>query len=150
MITGKMPVELFPELSECQSSEDAYYTQHRKYKIFPNIFLVNADGSKPATAITNWAKAMEIILPINHGILINDPTCRLVGVGSSIKTTNYIEAEYVGRLPLSFYGPKTKAGEHFKLAISNGNLDIRTFAKEEDLNYNSSSRNKTMFYSEGD
>lgn len=148
MLTGKMPLELFPKKCECMSSKDEFFTEHKKYKIFPMTFLVNGNGSKPAAAETKFEEGRVSSQNINAGILINDPSCKLI-CGSSVKTTNYIEATYVGRIPLDFYGPKTKKGERFKLVIDNNNLDIRTFAKDDDLSLNTKSRDKNTFYSGG-
>ena len=149
MLTGKMPVELFPMKSECVSSKDEYFTEHKKYKVFPSAFLVTANGSNPAAAITKFEEARESSQTINSGILINDPSCKLI-CGSAVKTTNYIEALYVGRIPLSFYGPKTPKGESFKLTIDSNNLDNRKFAKDDDFSFNSNSRDKNMFYYGGE
>lgn len=148
MLTGKMPVELFPIKSECMSSTDEYFTEHKKYKVFPATFLVNANGAKPSASITKFDEARESNQRINTGILINDKSCKLIA-GASVKTTNYIEAIYVGRIPLSFYGPKTPKGERFKLVIDGNNLDIRKFAKDSDLSFNTNSRDKNTFYSGG-
>ena len=149
MLTGKMPAELFPTKSECQSSQDEYFTENKKYRVFPSTFLVNANGSKPSSAITQFEEARESSQNINSGILINDPSCKLI-TGTLVKTKNYIDATYVGRIPLSFYGPKTPKGERFKLVIDGNDLDVRKFAKDDDLSFNSSSRDKTKIYSGGE
>lgn len=148
MLTGRMPVEMFPEVTECQSSEDTYFTEHIKYKIFPNTFLVDGNTNKPATSLTRFEPKMETSQPINSGILVNDPKCKIT-CGNILKTKNYILATYVGRLPLTFYADKTKYGEHFKLTIHGNDLDKRTFCKEDDLTYNTLSRHKNTFYSGG-
>lgn len=148
MLTGKMPAETFPDTTECFGAEDTYYTQHIKYKVFPCVFLVEANAAKPSAALTSFEEAVETTQAINAGILINASGCAL-HVGQTLDVKNYIEATYVGRLPLSFYGPPTPKGERFKLVITNNNLDERVFAKEEDLTFNTGSRDKTTFYSSG-
>ena len=148
MLTGNMPMESFPIQTDCQGAEDAYYTSHVKYKIYPGVFSVNTNGSKPSSSLSRFEEATETTQPINGGIVINAPACRL-HLGSSLRVKNYIMATYVGRIPLEFYGPKTPKGERFKLVITNNDLDDRIFAKEEDLTNNASSRDKTTFYSDG-
>lgn len=149
MLTGNMPAEEFPTQTECQGAEDAYYTDHILYKVYPNVLAVDLNGSKPSTSTTQFSEAADTTQPINAGIVCNAPACRLNSVGSSLAVTNYIMARYVGRIPLSFYGPKTPKGERFKLVLTNNDLDERIFAKEEDLSENTGSRDKTTFYSGG-
>lgn len=145
MLSGKMPLEHFPETTECQGSEDAYYTQHTKYKIYPNIFLTDDAGSKPSTSSSKFDKATEKVLPINAGIVVNDPSCKLE-LRTALKTQNFIYAKYTGKIPLSFYGPKTKKGERFRLIIENNDLEQRTFCKKDDKNISAGSNDKTTQY----
>ena len=149
MLTGNMPAWEFPEQTECQGAEDQFYTQHIKYKVYPNVYAVDLHGSKPSTSTTDFAEAADTTQAINSGIICNAPGCKLTSIGSSLKVSNYIMAKYVGRIPLSFYGPKTPKGERFKLVLTNNDLDERVFAKEEDLAENTGSRDKTTFYSGG-
>lgn len=148
MLSGKMPIEVFPFQMDCQGSVDEYYTQHTKYKIFPSVLLVNQNSATPSRSVSQFEEGRDMVQSINSGIFINDASCKLI-LSTFVKTRNYIYATYTGRIPLDFYGPKTKKGEHFKLCITNNDLDRRTFAKEEDLSLNSSSRDKTTIYSDG-
>lgn len=145
MLTGTMPTEHFPNVTECQGSEDVFYTKHTKYKIFPCVFLTNLSGSKPSSSSTKFEKATTQSQDINAGIFINDKSCPL-NLRSSVKTRNYITARYTGKIPMEFYGPKTGAGEHFKLVITNNDLDNRYFAKENDLYISNGSMDKSAFY----
>lgn len=147
MLSGKMPPESFPKKTQCQGSETVFYTQHNptKYKIFPNIFLTDMNGNKPSTSATGFAQATQSTQSINGGIFVNAPGCKLT-LGSTLNVKNWINALYTGRIPLAFYGPPTLFGEQFKMIIENNDLDNRTFAKDQDLSENSSSRDKTTFY----
>jgi hypothetical protein len=116
MLTGVMPTFVWPTKTVCKSSEDAYYTQHSKYKIYPTAWLPNIKFDKAQTTLWTITK-----------FWINSKDCAPINP-STVKTQNYISTLYQGRIPYRFYGPKTAIGTEFQITLRNNDVNNRYFA----------------------
>jgi hypothetical protein len=157
-----MPPETFAANTYCEGSTSVKYVKHKnevngvlaknpdgsyegQYKIYPTVFLTDQNGNKPSTSSSKFEEAKQMSQPINAGIFINAPACKLT-LGSSLKTKNWVYAWYTGRIPLVFYGDNSPPKIPFKLMITNNDLDQRTFSQNQDLAENTTSRDMTTAY----
>jgi len=120
MISLRYPEHQFPPKTVCYGAEDCYYTTREKYRIYSKAMTPNLDSGK-----------YKIYRESIDQILINSSKCKLKVI-YYIDLQNFLSTLYIGRIPLVFYGIKTKIGEEFQMTILNNDISNRYFCKRED------------------
>ena len=115
MIIGISTIPKVVERSICRTSEDYYLSVLADYKIHSNALM----------PLIQFEKAKEVPKSIDKSIFLNVEETEL-SFDNQIKTQNYLSTSYKGRIPLEFYGPKTKLGRQFHLVCQDGS----TFYKD--------------------
>jgi len=128
MILGAMNIPRVVEKSRCKTSEDYLLTDIGDYKIWSSV----------CTPYIEFAKAKEVVDQIDKSIFINDQDTKL-NFASTTKVQNYLTTRFIGRVPYTYYGPKTKMGEEFILLCSDGDPSYpeRKFGTTEAFSSNS-------------
>ena len=109
MIIGAMNIPRVIERSHCRSSEDTFFTTQGDYKIHSTALMANIP----------FEKASIIVDGVDKSIFINADDTKLT-FSSTVRVQNFLTTRYVGRAPLTYYGPKTKMGHKFLLICPNG------------------------------
>jgi len=107
MLVGVSMIPGVVEESLCRSSEDAFFTTIGDYKIHSNSLMPNIP----------FERAHTMVQSIDRSIFINEEPLTFK---DQVKTQNYLTTKYIGRAPLTHYGPKTPFGHEFVLVCEHG------------------------------
>ena len=141
MITGINIVPRVVDECYCKSAEDAYFAEIGDYK----IHSINLMPKIP------FEEANEFPEMIDPTIFVNDWKNTLF-FKFVTKVQNFLTIYYVGRAPLTFYGPKTRMGEKFVLKCKDGNpsYNTRYFGTRDAINGFNRNANESFIFPKGD
>ena len=135
MIVGSTHIPRTVERSYCRSSEDTYFTKIADYKIHSTALMTNIP----------FGEAEIVIDGLDSSVFINAEETKLT-FSSTIRVQNYLTTRYIGRAPLTYYGPKTKKGHRFWLICPDGNPTYREryFGTEGAIGVNNPNANEQV------
>jgi len=121
MILGSMNVPRVIEKSHCRSSEPTFFTEIGDYKIHATALM----------PLIPFEVAKVTSDTIDSSIFVNSGDTKLT-FATTVRRQNYLTTRYVGRAPLTYYGPRTPIGHEFVMRCDGGDPSYqrRSFGTE--------------------